>query len=686
MSEGNKINATSLPISSLKGVGEKLSNSLIKLGIRNLEDLLFHFPIDYLDRTKLEQIADLTPENDFVIRGEIEKVSQTFVPRKMLLVKVKDNSGHIFLRFFYYFPSLRNIFKEGVNIQVAGKSRLGRYGLETIHPDYEILNNEDFIPKILPKYRLTKGITQQKIRKIISQTCQLLRDKKIEIDDYINHPNFQSLNDAVVGIHQPDHKNPINDYLIGGESKARLRIGLEEIIANKISYLSIKEQNQNRPAERFENNILAINIEENLPFSLTPDQKKSYQEIAEDMASGSPMLRLLQGDVGSGKTIVAALIAAHVVEDQKQVVILAPTTILANQHYESFCEWYGDNENIVLLTSKLPVREKREIYQKISDGIVKIIIGTHAVFQDELIYQNLSLVIYDEQHRFGVNQRLKLKEKANDYPHQLLLSATPIPRTMAMGVLSGLDISTIKSLPPNRIPVTTSTLANSKRDALIKRIQNAIANDSQVYWVCPLIEESENELTGIEELEKILKKEFSKNDYEIIHGKMKDDEKKAIIKNFKERKTKILLATTVIEVGIDVPDANIMVIENAERFGLSQLHQLRGRVGRGTKESFCILMHSETLSEISKERLRIITETSDGFSIAESDLKLRGPGDILGLSQTGLPSFTFYDLLSNKELQNEADKYAKEIIKLPVESQRKIIERWFPAHLELSDV
>ena len=686
MSEGNKINATSLPISSLKGVGEKLSNSLIKLGIRNLEDLLFHFPIDYLDRTKLEQIADLTPENDFVIRGEIEKVSQTFVPRKMLLVKVKDNSGHIFLRFFYYFPSLRNIFKEGANIQVAGKSRLGRYGLETIHPDYEILNNEDFIPKILPKYRLTKGITQQKIRKIISQTCQLLRDKKIEIDDYINHPNLQSLNDAVVGIHQPDHKNPINDYLIGGESKARLRIGLEEIIANKISYLSIKEQNQNRPAERFENNILAINIEENLPFSLTPDQKKSYQEIAEDMASGSPMLRLLQGDVGSGKTIVAALIAAHVVEDQKQVVILAPTTILANQHYESFCEWYGDNENIVLLTSKLPVREKREIYQKISDGIVKIIIGTHAVFQDELIYQNLSLVIYDEQHRFGVNQRLKLKEKANDYPHQLLLSATPIPRTMAMGVLSGLDISTIKSLPPNRIPVTTSTLANSKRDALIKRIQNAIANDSQVYWVCPLIEESENELTGIEELEKILKKEFSKNDYEIIHGKMKDDEKKAIIKNFKERKTKILLATTVIEVGIDVPDANIMIIENAERFGLSQLHQLRGRVGRGTKESFCILMHSENLSEISKERLKIITETSDGFSIAESDLKLRGPGDILGLSQTGLPSFTFYDLLSNKELQNEADKYAKEIIKLPVESQRKIIERWFPAHLELSDV
>jgi len=686
MSEGNKKNAISLPISSIKGVGEKLSRSLTKLGIRNLEDLLFHFPIDYLDRTKLQQIADLTPEKDFVIRGEIEKVSQTFVPRKMLLVRVKDNSGHIFLRFFYYFPSLRNIFKEGANIQVAGKSRLGRYGLETIHPDYEILNNEDFIPKILPKYRLTKGITQQKIRKIISETCQLLRDKKIEIDDYISNPNFETLNNAVVEIHQPDHKNPINDYLIGGESKARLRIALEEIIANKISYLSIKEQNQNRPAEKFENRTLATNIEENLPFSLTSDQKKSYEEIAKDIASGSPMLRLLQGDVGSGKTIVAALIAAHVVEDQKQVVILAPTTILANQHYESFCEWYGDNEKIVLLTSKLPVKEKREIYQNVRDGVAKIIIGTHAVFQDELIYQNLSLVIYDEQHRFGVNQRLKLKEKAFNYPHQLLLSATPIPRTMAMGVLSGLDISTIKTLPPSRIPVTTSTLSNSKRDALIKRIQNAITNDSQVYWVCPLIEESDNELTGIGELEKILEKEFSKTDYEIIHGKMKDEEKRGIIKNFKECKTKILLSTTVIEVGIDVPDANIIVIENAERFGLSQLHQLRGRVGRGAKESFCILMHNESLSDISKERLRIIKETSDGFKIAESDLKLRGPGDILGLSQTGLPSFTFYDLLSNKELQNEADKYAKEMIKLPVESQRKIIERWFPAHLELSDV
>ena len=339
-----------------------------------------------------------------------------------------------------------------------------------------------------------------------------------------------------------------------------------------------------------------------------------------------------------------------------------------------------------MLTSKIPVKEKRLIYENIAEGKTKIIIGTHAVFQEGVTYKDLSLVIYDEQHRFGVSQRLKLKEKAEDYPHQLLLSATPIPRTMAMGVLSGLDISTIKSLPPNRTSIVTTTLPNNRRDALINRIKSAISKNSQVYWVCPLIDESESELIGIEDLEKILKKEFDSQDYEIIHGKMKDTDKHQILKDFKDKKTKILLATTVIEVGIDVPDANIMVIENSERFGLAQLHQLRGRVGRGEKESFCILMHSDSLTELSEKRLEIITETNDGFVIAEEDLKLRGPGDILGLSQTGQPSFTFFDLLANEELQDEAERLAQEVIKLPVEQQRKIVERWFPAHLELSDV
>ena len=398
------------------------------------------------------------------------------------------------------------------------------------------------------------------------------------------------------------------------------------------------------------------------------------------------MLRLLQGDVGSGKTIVAALIAAHVAVEGKQVAILAPTTILANQHFQNFVSWFGNDSQVELLTSKISAKERRDKYERIQSGEVKIIIGTHAVFQEDVNYLNLSLVIYDEQHRFGVSQRLKLKEKADDYPHQLLLSATPIPRTMAMGVLSGLDISTIRSLPPNRIPIITTTLPNNRRDALIARIKKAISDNAQVYWVCPLIDESESELTGIEDLEKILSKEFEKDDYEIIHGKMKDESKQIILEDFKNKRTKILLATTVIEVGIDVPDANIMIIENSERFGLAQLHQLRGRVGRGTKDSFCILMHNETLSSLAEQRLKIITETSDGFVIAEEDLKLRGPGDILGLSQTGLPSFTFFDLLANQELQKEADRLANEVIKMPAEQQRKIVERWFPAHLELSDV
>ena len=657
MSSDQKIKASSLLVSTIKGVGEKLSSTLSKLGIKTIENLLFHFPIGYQDRTTLRKIAELEPNQDFVVQGVIEKVSQTFVPRKMLLVKIKDNTGHLYLRFFYYFPGLRNIFKEGVLIQVSGSSRLGRFGLETIHPEYEIVKGNEFKPQILAKYPLTKGISHQKMRKLISEAIELIKQEKIEVTDLMPAHNFSNLNESIVNVHSPDPKSNIEDFLVGGNSEARKRIGLEEMVANKISYLSIREQNKNRITSSFQNDNLAKEINAGLAFKLTDDQVSAYEEIRADIATQTPMLRLLQGDVGSGKTIVAGLVAAHVVEDKRQVAILAPTTILANQHYQNFVEWFGAEE-VQLLTSKIPAKEKRLIYENIAEGKTKIIIGTHAVFQEGVSYKNLSLVIYDEQHRFGVSQRLKLKEKAEDYPHQLLLSATPIPRTMAMGVLSGLDISTIKSLPPNRTPIVTTTLSNNRRDALINRIRSAISKDSQVYWVCPLIDESESELIGIEDLEKILKKEFDSQDYEIIHGKMKDVDKHQILQDFKDKKTKILLATTVIEVGIDVPDANIMVIENSERFGLAQLHQLRGRVGRGEKESFCILMHSDSLTELSEKRLEIITETNDGFVIAEEDLKLRGPGDILGLSQTGQPSFTFFDLLANEELQIESERLA----------------------------
>ena len=685
MSTDQKIEASSLLVSTIKGVGEKLSSTLSKLGIKTIEDLLFHFPVGYQDRTTLKKIAELEPNQDFVVQGVIEKVSQTFVPRKMLLVKVKDSTGHLYLRFFYYFPGLRNVFKEGTSLQVSGSSRLGRYGLETVHPEYEIVKDNEFKPQILAKYPLTKGITHQKLRKLISEAIELIKQDKIEVTDLLPTHNFSNLNKSIIDVHAPDPESNIEDFLVGGTSEARKRIGLEEMVANKISYLSIKEQNKNRITSAFQNDKLAKVINSSLAFKLTEDQVSAYKEISADIATQTPMLRLLQGDVGSGKTIVAGLVAAHVVEDKKQVAILAPTTILANQHYQNFVEWFGEEE-VQLLTSKIPVKEKRLIYENIAEGKTKIIIGTHAVFQEGVTYKDLSLVIYDEQHRFGVSQRLKLKEKAEDYPHQLLLSATPIPRTMAMGVLSGLDISTIKSLPPNRTPIVTTTLPNNRRDALINRIKSAISKNSQVYWVCPLIDESESELIGIEDLEKILKKEFDSKDYEIIHGKMKDTDKQKILSDFKDKKTKILLATTVIEVGIDVPDANIMVIENSERFGLAQLHQLRGRVGRGEKESFCILMHSDSLTELSEKRLQIITETNDGFVIAEEDLKLRGPGDILGLSQTGQPSFTFFDLLANQELQVEAERLAQKVIRLPVEQQRRIVERWFPAHLELSDV
>jgi len=686
MSSSPKIDASSLLVTTIKGVGEKMGASFLKLGIKSVEDLLFHFPTDYQDRTKLSRIADLEPDQEFVIRGTVEKVSQTFVPRKMLIIRVADSTGHIYLRFFYYFPGLRNLFKEGSVMEIAGIARLGRYGLETIHPDYELCTNLEFTPKILPKYRLTRGITHQKLRKVLANAIEMVNRGKIELIDYFPQNNLEDLSNSILRIHAPHPNDEINDYLVGGKSPHRKRIGLEEVVANKISYLSIKYQNKNKPADIFSDESLANQIIGSLPFHLTDDQNLAYQEIKDDISSGSPMLRLLQGDVGSGKTIVAALIAASVVFDGKQVAILAPTTILAKQHYKNFIEWFGNGIEIELLTSKISAKERREKLIKIATGHVKIIIGTHAVFQKDVFYKSLSLVIYDEQHRFGVTQRLKLKEKAEDYPHQLLLSATPIPRTMAMSVLSGLDVSTIKSLPPNRKPIVTTLLSNKRRDALINRIKKAIESGSQVYWVCPLIEESDNSLIGIEDLEKVLKNEFKSDQFKILHGKMPDKEKNEILDSFKNKTTQILLATTVIEVGIDVPDANIMVIENSERFGLAQLHQLRGRVGRGDKESYCILMHEDNLSELSEKRLNVISATNDGFLIAEEDLKLRGPGDILGLSQTGQPSFTFYDLIADEEIQSEANRITDKIMQLPIEKQRKIIERWFPAHLELSDV
>ena len=686
MSSSPKIDASSLLVTSIKGIGEKMGVAFLKLGIKNVEDLLFHFPSDYQDRTRLLKIADLEPNQEFVIRGTVEKVSQTFVPRKMLIVKLSDSTGHIYLRFFYYFPGLRNLFRTGAVMEIAGTSRLGRYGLETIHPDYELCTDLEFFPKILPKYRLTRGITNQRLRNAIAQAIQMMNNEKIEVKDYFPKNNLVNLSDSIQRIHTPLPDDDINDYLVGGRSPHRKRIGLEEIVANKISYLSIKHQNKNKPADIFSDELLANQIIKSLPFKLTQDQKLTYQEIKDDISSGSPMLRLLQGDVGSGKTIVAALIAASVVAEGKQVAILAPTTILAKQHYKNFVDWFGSDIEIELLTSKIPAKERREKLNGIANGSVKIVIGTHAVFQKDVVYESLSLVVYDEQHRFGVTQRLKLKEKAGDYPHQLLLSATPIPRTMAMSVLSGLDVSTIKSLPPNRKPIVTTLLSNKRREALINRIKKAIESGSQVYWVCPIIEESDSSLIGIEDLEKVLKNDFDNNQYDILHGKMPDKVKNQILENFKNKSTKILLATTVIEVGIDVPDANIMVIENSERFGLAQLHQLRGRVGRGDRESYCILMHEDNLSELSEKRLSVISKSNDGFLIAEEDLKLRGPGDILGLSQTGQPSFTFYDLIADEEIQSEANRITDEIMELPIEQQRKIIERWFPAHLELSDV
>ena len=684
-----------IELKQLKGIGPSIVEKLNLIGIFNLRDLCFHLPFGYQDRTKISNISDLQPGDERLIKVKIISAQSIYRPRKMMVLKAADSYSNINIRFFYFHPAQTKQLKAGTELLCYGKVSLSRYGIEMIHPEYEVIAHDHELKdrKLTPVYRVPKGIGQKKIRGFIQSAISKLNFE----EDFLNVERYDaSLNmkiiDALEIIHNPEANINIDEILPGGSHPARVRLLKEEMIAFQAGMTFLKsKQKRNHAFSLSKERDWTAEVKSNFPFKLTRAQAKVIGEIKEDLSQEVPMMRLVQGDVGSGKTVVGALAAALALDSSFQVAFMAPTTLLAEQHYLSLKSFFCKHtKKIILLTGSTSASKRKKILQDLKDSKIKLVIGTHALFQKNVEFSNLALIIIDEQHRFGVNQRLALRKKNDSKmsaPHQLTLTATPIPRTLSMSVYANMDVSVIDELPPGRKPIQTSCLPLSAKDKLIERISAAIKKDSKVYWICPLIEESENlDVNAVMETHEDLSEHFGQDKVGCLHGKLSALKKQDQIQAFKDSKTSILVSTTVVEVGVDIPDADIMVIENAERFGLSQLHQLRGRVGRGTKESFCILMHSETLSEISKERLRIITETSDGFSIAESDLKLRGPGDILGLSQTGLPSFTFYDLLSNKELQNEADKYAKEIIKLPVESQRKIIERWFPAHLELSDV
>lgn len=655
-----------------------MAETLEKLRIKSYLDLLFHLPFRYQDRTRITPIALLQPSQIAIIEGEIFKKEITHGKRPTLLVWLKDESGVIAVRFFNFYTNMIKRFDELQVLRCYGEVRFGLNRLEMSHP--EVLNfadkDSELEERLTPIYSLTSGISQRQMLKLIDT---LLAELETHYFPAYLEPGKPNLNEALYFLHKPPTDVDIPSLEAKQYPQQKI-LALEEIVAHQIA---LKKSREHFKRER----AIPIHIEEStladfkslLPFTMTGAQDRVISEIEHDIQSQSPMMRLVQGDVGSGKTVVAAAALLHAAKAGFQAVFMAPTELLAEQHSINLKKWFDEfNIQTELLTGKLTEKQKREAYARISSGESKIIVGTHAVFQENVQYHSLNLVIIDEQHRFGVEQRLALQRKAAEgfTPHQLMMTATPIPRTLAMTAYADLSSSIIDEYPPNRIPITTSVVSDRARDKVIDRVRAQCEAGTQVYWVCTLIEESEQlPAKAAEMTHALLKERLPHLRIGLIHGRQKPAEKEAIMAEFKAHNLDILVATTVIEVGVDVPNASIMVIENAERLGLSQLHQLRGRVGRGSKASFCLLIYSPPLSNITKERLAIMQATTNGFEIAEKDFELRGAGEIFGTRQTGEFRFRMADLLYHQDLIEEASKISDKLLQEP-ETAQKLIDRW----------
>ncbi len=656
------IDLSLLPCQRLAGVGTRIGERLSNIGIHHVQDLLFHLPSRYQDRTCVHAMNEVGPGEQVVVEGKVDTVSNPKIGRTRLFIRIKDATGHLHLRFFYVNASQRNTLKTGTLIRCFGEIRSGTHGFEMIHPEYCIITPE--IPLVIEKnltpiYPTTEGISQLMLRKLTHQALQLLNDggllQEILPNAILQTLNFPSLKDALLFVHRPPVDAPLN-VLTDGQHISQKRLVFEELLAHRLSLLHLKKTFQiqqaaafRKPAE-FVRKFLAL-----LPFDLTSAQKKVAEELACDLCESHPMLRLVQGDVGSGKTVVAALAILQAFESGYQSAVLAPTELLVEQHFHTFRTWFEPlNIKVVMLSGQMKTAPRREALAAIANHEAHVVIGTHAIFQKEVTFANMALVIVDEQHRFGVEQRALLREKgvqSNQCPHQLIMTATPIPRTLAMSVYADLDYSVIDELPPGRLPVMTCVLSNSRRDEILTRIREACAAGRQAYWVCTLIEESEvMQCKAAENTLEELRVALPLLQIGLLHGRMKSHEKEETMKAFKNGKLHLLVATTVIEVGVDVPNASLMIIDNAERLGLAQLHQLRGRVGRGAEASHCLLMYQMPLSEQAKARLAAMRETTDGFRIAERDLALRGPGEVLGTKQTGDVSLRIADLVRDSDL------------------------------------
>ncbi|MBL4584467.1 MAG: ATP-dependent DNA helicase RecG [Pseudomonadales bacterium] len=684
--------AIELPVSTLSGVGPKLTEKFAQLGIETLQDLLFHLPARYQDRTRVTPIGGLLPGRDAVICGYSKGSNIVFGRRRSLLCRLQDDTGTVTLRFFHFSKPQQLQFQAGAKLLCYGETRRGSSGLELYHPEITVLPEDaelNLDDRLTPIYPATEGLSQRRLRMFVAETLGRL-EKTETLAELLPQALTQKmgmlpLKDSLLYLHNPPRNASLRE-LDEGQHPAQQRLAFEELLAHHLTLIRNRNRLRAHRATVFNppaSKIKAFNKQ--LGFTLTEPQARCVQELSTDLAQPRPMLRLLQGDVGSGKTVVSALAALQVIANGWQVALMAPTEILAEQHLESFSNWFEPlGYQVALLTGKTRVKARREILEQLQSGQTSILIGTHALFQQSVEYHQLGLIIIDEQHRFGVHQRLELRDKGSSvergvihYPHQLIMTATPIPRTLAMSAYADLDFSVIDGLPPGRKPVTTVVLSDKRRSEVVDRIKNICNQGRQVYWVCTLIEESENlQCQAAEDTLTQLQAALPELRIGLIHGRLKGGEKSEVMDAFKGHKLDLLVATTVIEVGVDVPNASLMVIENPERLGLAQLHQLRGRVGRGDAESFCLLLYHAPLSEHGKERLKVMRETSDGFVIAEKDLELRGPGEVLGTRQTGELQFRIADLLRDQGLLPEVKKAAIELMQNQPERTDALISRW----------
>ncbi len=685
-----------IPVTELKGVGTALALKLEKLAIHTLQDLLFHLPLRYQDRTRVTPIGALRPGDECVIEGEVKVADIVKGRRRSLLCRIQDGTGTLTLRFFHFSAAQKNNLKPGTRIRCFSEARTGANGLEMVHPEYKRVDEDTPAPveeHLTPVYPTTEGLHQSRLRSLTSQALQHLKKEGLHelLPEQVRRQwRLPELNDAIQYLHHPpaDVDQPL---LLDGKHPAQRRLAFEELLAHHFSLLKLRAKTREQGAPQLHASGELINpFLQGLPFPLTGAQQRVSAEVAQDLQQPYPMLRLVQGDVGSGKTVVAALAALQAVESGCQAAVMAPTEILAEQHFNNFTAWLEPlGIKVAWLAGKLKGKQRATQLEAIRNGEARVVVGTHALFQEEVVFSDLGLVVVDEQHRFGVHQRLSLREKGrngNSSPHQLIMTATPIPRTLTMSAYADLDCSIIDELPPGRTPVGTVVIGDERRNQVIERVRSACAEGRQVYWVCTLIEESEAlQCQAAEVTAEQLSVSLPELRVGLVHGRMKPTEKAEIMGRFKAAELDLLVATTVIEVGVDVPNASVMIIENPERLGLAQLHQLRGRVGRGSVESFCVLMYHAPLSKQGRERLSVMRETTDGFKIAEKDLELRGPGEVLGTRQTGMMQFKIADLQRDADLLTRVKQVAGQMQGYP-QHVEPMIRRWLGVGEEYGNV